>query len=56
MVILPLTEASSILAEQAQGLSFKQLERGFMESGQLFFAAPPALKCPLLDQDHQGGL
>ena len=39
-VILPQTEASSILAEQARGRGFKQLERDFMESGQLVFSTP----------------
>ena len=43
-VILPQTEVSSILVEQARGLGFKQLEKGFMESGQLVFSTPSMLK------------
>ena len=46
-VILPQAEASSVLAEQARALGFKQLDKGFLESGQLVFSARPALKCPL---------
>ena len=45
-VILPQAEASSILVEQARHLGFKQLNKDFMESGQLVFSAPPALNCP----------
>ena len=45
-MILPQSEASSILEDQARGLGYKQLEKGFMESSQLVFSIPSTLKYP----------